>query len=616
MRGIARLDEPVWRLGVWVVSAWWCTTASAADVTAVITHGYSTSGEKGAWLEGMGEAMLARAGAGGAILRYRADSGAWQLVSGAPHESASVVLIFRWLDDFEKQGVNDGFAEAAGDALYAALRDPVFVDQSNQPIPAFDLVLGRHLHLLSHSRGTCVNSEAAERLAVEGIPIDHVTMFDPHPMNGTLDPPIDFDWGDPVPRRWSNIAFADNYWRADGGGFDAFDPDGIPIDFAHNINLDEDALECCGYSGAHSDTHLWYHGTIDLSPNPCDGEECISDTARNTWWTIDLPRETSGFHYSILGGGAADRPDLPPGEPPGPVESIFNGSFDGQRLAGWLYHGGSLDASVVSQDGEQFLRLSPGDGVRAVHNRFLLPMRAARVRLDARVVAGSGDDVIQLSLIDRDGAATIIGDVPAEAAGAWQRDLSFAIPTNLPRESAYRPRIELVDAAGGGIGATIGVDNLAIVESDAPTVTAIDILRGTIINGGIEQIESSDDVHLRTRSGFGQTFIDLHSMDLQVAADAGGPVAGTFDLAIESRLDQPAGTAQIRLLNHGTNQYDMVDSHALGNADATRVISNLAGPTYVGADGSISLRIRHLVFVPIFAFRFDSFFDLIEFTID
>jgi serine protease AprX len=150
----------------------------------------------------------------------------------------------------------------------------------------------------------------------------------------------------------------------------------------------------------------------------------------------------------------------------------------------------------------------------------------------------------------------------------------------------------------------------------AVEVTAIDILRGTIINGGIEQIASSDDVHLRTRSGFGQTFIDLHSMDLQVAADAGGPVAGTFDLAIESRLDQPAGTAQIRLLNHGTNQYDMVDSHALGNADATRVISNLAGPTYVGADGSISLRIRHLVFVPIFAFRFDSFFDLIEFTID
>ena len=87
---------------------------------------------------------------------------------------------------------------------------------------------------LGHSRGVIVNSEAARRFARSGIAIDHVTGLDPHPVNGTLDAPLDFDWGDPAPRTWSNMVFADVYYRADGGDFNATDFDGIPIDGAVN----------------------------------------------------------------------------------------------------------------------------------------------------------------------------------------------------------------------------------------------------------------------------------------------------------------------------------------------------------------------------------------------
>ena len=141
------------------------------------------------------------------------------------------------------------------------------------------------MHFMGHSRGTCVNSEIVQRLALDGIAVDQVTTLDPHPVDGTLDEPFfNFDWGDPTPRHWSNVAFADNYWRADGGGFNAFDFDGIPLPDTFDTMLDEDALECCAYGFSHSDVHLWYHGTVDTSPNPCDGEMCITNTMRSTWW--------------------------------------------------------------------------------------------------------------------------------------------------------------------------------------------------------------------------------------------------------------------------------------------------------------------------------------------
>ena len=256
----------------------------AQPVTSVVTHGQQTGG-KSAWLEGMADAIIARAGSG-AVLRYREIDGAWQLVSGVLDENEPVALIFRWIDDQAKAGTDRGYAEGAGDALYAALRDPRFADAGGAPLPAFPLVEGRFLHLLGHSRGPIVNSEAVRRFGAAGVTVDHVTTMDPHPVDGTLDPPLfDEDWGDPMPQRWSNVTFADNYWRADGGGFiNGFDFDGIPIPFTLDVELSESALNCCAYPLAHSDVHLWYHGTIDTGPTANDGDQAITTTMRNTWW--------------------------------------------------------------------------------------------------------------------------------------------------------------------------------------------------------------------------------------------------------------------------------------------------------------------------------------------
>lgn len=444
--------------------------ARGQQVTTVIVHGYSLDGSKGAWIEAMGQAMLARGANGnGAICRYDQATGDWRLVSGSLDAQQPVVLIYRWLNDFDKQGAEWGYLEGASDALYAALRDARFADGNGQPIAGFDLIDGRNLHLLGHSRGGCVVSEVAQRFGDAGITVDHVTTMDPHPVNGTLDPPFsDQNWGDPVPHRWANVTFQDNYWRADGGGLiNGFDFDGVPIPNAYNIELDEDALNCCAYTFAHSDTHLWYHGTVDLSPSPCDGDQCINSTMRNTWWPDGFTM--TGYFYSRLGGGTAQRPALPAGDSIEPVPVLYGGTFDMASYAGWLYHGGGGSADIVDEGGRTFLKLGSTVGANAVHNRFYMPAAVREVRFSSNIItadATNGDDALRIRFTDRDGNDYPLADVLMldAATGAWTGPAVFSVPMSIPRDRVYTMTV-FVDGGATGIQAVVGVDDLELLGS-------------------------------------------------------------------------------------------------------------------------------------------------------
>jgi hypothetical protein len=448
-------------VGVWVAGTG--ALAGTAPVTTVICHGYSLDASKGAWVETMGEAMGARAMAegfatGGAVVRYDQASGAWRLESGALDPNEPVFCVYRWLNDFDKPGPNIGFAEGAGDALYAALRDPRFIDGAGQPIAGIALVDDRDLHLLGHSRGAIVNSETVRRFAREGLTVDHVTSMDPHPVNGTLD--ADPDWGDPTPVRWANIVFADNYWRADGAFFlNAFDFDGIPIPSALNTELSESALNSGGYSFAHSDTHLWYHGTIDLSATPSDGEQTITASMRSAWWPEGFTER--GYFYARLGGGSGDRPALSAGTAVVNPPVIYNGTFDGGAQAGWLFHGGALNASIVNDGGDFVLRTMSASS-SAVHNRLFLPAGSAALAYDVRITTGNANDLLELVLRDEANIDTVLAVIDAGASTGWLRDQEAVIPGGVARNAKYRLVVRLTSS--DGIGATVDADNFGIIE--------------------------------------------------------------------------------------------------------------------------------------------------------
>jgi hypothetical protein len=166
------------------------------------------------------------------------------------------------------------------------------------------------LHLVGHSRGASVVAELSRLLGAEGIWVDHMTTLDPVPVAAL---------GDPVMRLYANVLYVDNYWQ-NLGVF--LDPQGQSLTGAYNRKL----LNLGGAAfSAHSDVHLWYHGTIDFNtPVTVDGAT-ITSTERQNWWTAFEQRGTNaGLRLSLPGGG--DR--LSSAEPAGPGNGRISDGFN------------------------------------------------------------------------------------------------------------------------------------------------------------------------------------------------------------------------------------------------------------------------------------------------
>lgn len=137
---------------------------------------------------------------------------------------------------------------------------------------------------------------------------------------------------------------------------------------------------------------------------------------------------------------------------------------------------------------------------------------------------------------------------------------------------------------------------------------------GTITSGTIDDLRESDDAHLRTRSGFGRSFIDLHNTTLRVTAVTDVPDPSTIDLSFETRVSAAGGgSARVRLRDWNAGAFVQVGTFPLRTTDETVPITGIDATNFVReSDGLIEIEIRHVVFVPIFAYQFDSFLDLVE----
>lgn len=464
-------------------------TAFAQPVTTIITHGFDINNLKGAWVEEIAYAIIVRAGGQGCVLRYDQDSGDWNLDDGSNPVNASypIILIFRWFDEVEgaNLGPEFGFAEGAADALYSALRDPA------GDLAGIKLLQGRITHFIGHSRGACVNSEVVRRLASAGpeFGVDQVTSLDPHPIadfngdgEGDLDQCIlcEEAWGDPLPRKWSNVTWADNYWRSDGGGLCDCDVDGIALPDSFNVLLCDDILACtnapncetgdgdsgddCGYGIEHADTHLWYHGTINLNTPACDGDQCIDASMRAQWYTTDGIAE--GYYYSLIGGGAPNRPIQPPGEAPGAVPLLYNGTFENASYAGWVFHGGGGSGDIVSKGSQTFLKLGANVGASRTHNRFWLPADAESLTFVYKVFQADTlfrDDTVKIRFADTLGNSyeSPISILLDAQSNGWL-PVVIALPSWLPTGQTYTLTFEI--DWGLALEAIVGIDDITITD--------------------------------------------------------------------------------------------------------------------------------------------------------
>jgi len=163
-------------------------------------------------------------------------------------------------------------------------------------------------------------------------------------------------------------------------------------------------------------------------------------------------------------------------------------------------------------------------------------------------------------------------------------------------------------------GTVIGSDRekgLFVWRLTGTTVNDVQVVTGTVLEGDVSSIRASDDVRLRTRSGFGSTLVDLHHMEVLIGANTTVDGAANVEITVESSIDQPSGSAQIRVRNWTTGQLNLVDTYAVGQTEASRVIGPLAAADYISGEGDIEVSIKHIVFVPFLAFTFESSIDFV-----
>jgi len=173
-------------------------------------------------------------------------------------------------------------------------------------------------------------------------------------------------------------------------------------------------------------------------------------------------------------------------------------------------------------------------------------------------------------------------------------------------------------------GTSVDVDadiDIATIRYQEPesgssaTLVGVEVVSGTILDGGVDDLRVSDDAYLHTRSGFGETFVDLHNMELIVNAVSDVTSPATLDLTIESRIDEPSGSARISLRNWSAGEFEPVGAYAVGTSEEVRTIAGIGAASYVNASGEIDVAVKHIVFVPFLAFTFESFLDQVEITV-
>ena len=176
-----------------------------------------------------------------------------------------------------------------------------------------------------------------------------------------------------------------------------------------------------------------------------------------------------------------------------------------------------------------------------------------------------------------------------------------------------QPQIAAVDLWANG-SSPIFYDDMIIEEiPHRPTLKLVDPLTGSILGGGLDELRLSDDQYLTTRSGFGNSLVDLHNTELRVVFDFRNaemipPVP--FGFTVESALeDDPTGQLHLYGFDLLGREFVPLGAGPMGMQDALLQVP-LDPQRFVAPNGMVDLRVKNTVFVPFLAFGYESRFDL------
>ena len=147
-------------------------------------------------------------------------------------------------------------------------------------------------------------------------------------------------------------------------------------------------------------------------------------------------------------------------------------------------------------------------------------------------------------------------------------------------------------------------------------VTAVQVVTGQHIAGGLLEVSDSDDRYLQVRSSLGRTIAQPHLMELRIDAATPDPALPAMLIEIETRVDEPGASGRLFLRDWTSGALVQVGSYAPTQTDRIFAFNIIDPPRFVSPGGEVEIRMRHVVVVPFLAFQFGSFVDELNLDAD
>lgn len=306
------------------------------------------------------------------------------------------------------------------------------------------------IHIIGHSRGGSMVVAVSKNLGAAGVQVDQDTFLDPHPVGSYFG----FGYDDEDMAVYSNVVFADNYWRDNGQGDFAVDPNGQHVDGAHEGNLNNTVQKNYIVS-AHMSVTAYYHGTIDTKAIANNDEPILASKWYGT--TADKPARTvTGYYFSRIDGGT---------RPADGLEAAYGGTatrkdidasgaqwanINNLRIAGGAIFsvGQKISVHYSQQDRDS------GDTVQLYFDNDNNPFNSNVVQKAAQVNIGEADDVANGAISAKtDGMApgayyilAKITDATGHARFAYTRKIILNAPAARKAQSYSPPPVPAAPA--------------------------------------------------------------------------------------------------------------------------------------------------------------------------
>lgn len=150
---------------------------------------------------------------------------------------------------------------------------------------------------------------------------------------------------------------------------------------------------------------------------------------------------------------------------------------------------------------------------------------------------------------------------------------------------------------------------------DPAGLDSVEVTEGVLLDGNLSSLLNSDNNRLRVNSEPGLTAFEPNVAEIEVDATSPHSNPSQVNVGVELALDNPGGTAKIRLFNHQSGEFDQVATYATQTTDDLTEVTVDSPGDYIGTNDEIIVRVRTVVAAPFTASGFVMRVDLVEFEV-